>query len=182
MNKTEDQNNRPSTSSSRPERTPNDRDWGFATKADGTIVIRNWYFALVAAGFIGLSLLMLVNVPPVGILMLALSGWALRLESKGVEIYEGSISYPVRLGLPFALATELPPLFTRTLELSQVSNATTENIQNRTSWFLQDRLRVALLTGEFGAAKIVFDSKAGRDRLFAILKDKYPHIKIYRWT
>jgi len=119
---------------------------------------------------------------PLAFIFALLAAWAWYLEWQGVEIRDGKITYPVRLGIPMALILEVVPLSRTTLDLSEVSSASTSTINNTTSEFIHDKVRVAHLTGDFGATKIVFDSKAGRDRLFSILKDHYPHITIHRWT
>lgn len=172
----------PQARTPRPPRQANQAQWGYAKGPNGELIIRNWYFAIGDIAFITVGIVLFIQLPLAGLLIVVPGIWALMLEMKGVQIHEGNITYPVRLGLPFALITELPPLFMRTLPLSDVSNATTATIRNTTSMLLHSSLRVAHLTGEFGAAKIVLDSKAGRDRLFAILRDSYPHIKVYRWT
>ena len=162
-------------------RQPSNAEWGFATRSDGTLVFRNWYFTVAAAGLTGLFALL---TPVVFILIIPalIAAWALYLEWTGVELKDDKISYPVRLGIPVALITEVLPLARTTLDLSKATSASTSTIHNTESLFIHERVRVAHLTGEFGATKIVFDSKAGRDRLFAVLKEKYPHITIHRWT
>lgn len=161
----------------RPPRPQSNQEWGFATKPDGTLVFRNWYFFVATVGFAVLMALSGVLIPFVPI-----PAWMAFLEWKGVELKEGQVTYPVRLGLPLATVTEIVPLFRKTLDLSEVHDATTDTIRHEKGDFIQQFLRVANLTGEFGAAKIVFDSKAGRDRLFAVLKKQFPHITIHRWT
>lgn len=161
----------------RPLRQPSNSEWGFATKPDGTLVFRNWYFLVATAG-IGL----LLALTGVLIFLVPIPAWMVFLEWKGVELKDGQITYPVRLGLPLATITEVPALFRKTLHLSEVHDATTATIRHERGDFIQQFIRVANLTGEFGAAKVVFDSKAGRDRLFAVLKKQFPHITIHRWT
>jgi hypothetical protein len=161
-------------------RTPRQQsqaEWAFAAKPDGTLVFRNWYF-LVAT--IGIAILLALT--GVLIFLVPIPAWMAFLEWKGVELNDGRIIYPVRLGLPLATITEVPPLFRKTLDLSEVQDAATATIRHEKGDFIQQYIRVANLTGEFGAAKIVFDSKAGRDRLFAVLKKQFPHINIHRWT
>lgn len=165
------------TPSQRPPRLKSGRDWGFAAKPDGTLVFRNWYF-LVAT--IGIAILLALT--GVLILLVPIPAWMAILEWKGVELKDGQITYPVRLGLPLATITEVPPLFRKRLNLSEVQDVATSTIRRERADFIQQYIRVANLTGEFGAAKIVFDSKAGRDRLFAVLKRQFPHITIHRWT
>ena len=165
----------------RPPRPPRPEQDGFAVKADGTLVFKNWYFVTATSVITGIFVL-LTPVVFFFIIPALVAAWALFLEWTGVEMRDGKISYPVRLGIPLTLITEVLPLARNTVDLSKVTSASTSTIHNTESMFINERLRVAHLTGEFGATKIVFDSKAGRDRLFAVLKEKYPHISIHRWT
>jgi hypothetical protein len=171
-----DQTNK-SNRSTKPPTQRSDQDWGFATKPDGTLVFRNWYF-LVAT--IGIAILLALT--GVLIFLVPIPVWMAFLEWKGVEIKDRIITYPVRLGLPLATITEVPPLFRKTLDLNEVQDSATSTIRHERGDFIQQYIRVANLSGEFGAAKLVFDSKAGRDRLFAVLKKRFPHITIHRWT
>ena len=66
------------------------------------------------------------------------------------------------------------PLFRRTLNISEVLQASTARTAGG--------YPIAYLSGEFGQAKILFDSKGGRDRLFAVLVKRFPHIKVHRWS
>lgn len=168
-------------STPRPPRPPRPEQDGFAVKADGTLVFKNWYFVTATTVITGIFVLL---TPVVFILIIPalVAAWALFMEWTGVELRDGKISYPVRLGVPLTLITEVLPVARNTVDLSKVTSASTSTIHQNQSMFINERLRVAHLTGEFGATKIVFDSKAGRDRLFAVLKEKYPHITIHRWT
>lgn len=172
----DDQSNK-TTRLPRTPRQKSDQDWGFATKPDGTLVFRNWYF-LVAT--IGIAIMLALTGAL--IFLVPIPAWMAFLEWKGVELKNGQITYPVRLGLPLATITEVPPLFRKTIDLADVQDVATSTIRHERHEFIQQYIRVANLTGEFGAAKIVFDSKAGRDRLFAVLKKQFPHITIHRWT
>ncbi|MBX3121597.1 MAG: hypothetical protein KF854_00885 [Nitrospira sp.] len=176
-------NERSTPSSPRSSAPPFDKNrakWGFAQGPKGELVIRNWYF-IIGFGILAVISLGAVFSAPLATLVTApVIGWVLLLEGRGVQIHEGKVTYPVRLGLDGMGG--IVPLFPRELDLSEVSNATTTTVRAEVTASIHFTYRVAYLTGEFGTAKLGFDTKGGRDRLFAILRDSYPSITIYRWT
>jgi hypothetical protein len=151
--------------------------WGFAVTSTGVLVIRNWYLLLgsLAVACYGLFLFCsLVGISrdqgaTVFALLSLYSLWSFYLEFLGVRISNGTLSYPVRLGS----GNGIIPLFHKSVSMKHVLQAS--------SLRKMGGIRVAYLSGEFGQAKVVFDTKGGRDRLFAVLTTKFPHIKIYRW-
>ena len=147
--------------------------WGFAVGPTGILVIRCWYLLLAQAfACFVVMLFVLVNpaliVPglPLGLYFL----WCLYLEVLGVSVAEDSVTYPVRLGID----TGIFPLFRKTVQMSNVLQASSRREK--------EGIRIAYLSGEFGQAKLLFDTKGGRDRFFAILNTRFPNVKIYRWT
>lgn len=154
--------------------------WGFAQGPNGELIIRNWYFIIGFGVLAVISLGAVFSAPLATLVTAPVIGWVLLLEGRGVQIHEGKVTYPVRLGLDGMGG--IVPLFPRELDLSEVSNATTTTIRTEIATSIRVAYRVAYLTGDFGTAKLVFDNKGNRDRLFAILRDSYPDIKIYRWT
>ncbi len=165
--------------------------WGFARTSTGTLVIHNWYrlfgSLLVACFCFLLSLPCLIlsggTLAAAGNggqvvaslffafigLLLLYPAWIFYLELRGVRVTDKFISYPVRLGL----GPGIFPLFPKSIPMEEVLQAS--------SLRKKRGIMIAYLSGEFGEAKIVFDTKGGRDRLFTLLKEKFPHIKIYRW-
>jgi hypothetical protein len=153
--------------------------WGFAGTATGVLVIRNWYFlcsALTATCFVLLILQDSVRRSGDLDLKVLLSAcgayllWLIYLEAHGVQVGQDTLTYPVRLGIGRGIL----PLFCKIVPMQQVLEASSLREAHG--------LRIAYLSGEFGQAKILFDTKAGRDRLFAVVKSKFPHIKVYRWS
>ena len=159
--------------------------WGFAVTSTGTLVIRNWYLLfgslLVTCTCLFFSLLFValtagngnqdVAIFAFGSLLLGLyAAWSFYLELRGVRVTDKFISYPVRLGIDAGIL----PLFPKSIPMDEVLQAS--------SLRKKRGKMIAYMSGEFGEAKIVFDTKGGRDRLFALLSTKFPHIKIYRWT
>lgn len=102
--------------------------------------------------------------------LLAYCCWGSYVESQGTRINAHSVIYTVRLGLTLGVL----PLFRRTLSIDEVLEASCTRTEGG--------YRVAHLSGEFGQAKIVFDSKGGRDRFFAILGKRFPQVKVHRWS
>jgi hypothetical protein len=152
--------------------------WGFATPA-GVLVIRNWYLLLGALGAACLGLFFLLALVAsehdqaaalVALVFDLYSLWAFVLELRGVRVTDDTVTYPVRLGIESGIF----PLFRKTILMAHVLQAS--------SLRRQHGMRVAYVSGEFGQAKILFDTKGGRDRFFAVLTSKFPHVKIYRWT
>jgi hypothetical protein len=105
-----------------------------------------------------------------GLLFGLYCAWGFFLEVRGVRVSDKTISYPVRLGIDEGIF----PLFPKSIPMEQVIQAS--------SLRKKRGIRIAYLSGEFGQAKILFDTKGGRDRLFVLLTTKFPHVKIYRWT
>jgi hypothetical protein len=154
--------------------------WAYAKGPNGEMIFRNWYFIITAGALTSISVLAVFSAPIATLVTAPFIGWVLWLEWHGVQLHEGKITYPVRLGLDGMGG--ILPLFNRTLDLAEVSNATTTTIRTEIATSVRVAYRIAYLTGEFGTAKIVFDTKGGRDRLFAIIRDSHPHITVHRWT
>ncbi len=141
-------------------------------------MIRNWYLLLgtIAATCVGAVLFVsLIGTgrdqgPAIFGLCVGLYGlWSFYLELLGVRIFQDVVSYPVRLGL----GTGIFPLFRKSVSAGTVLQAS--------SLTKPYGMKVAYLSGEFGQAKILFDTKGGRDRFFAVVASKFRHIKIFRW-
>jgi hypothetical protein len=125
---------------------------------------------------------------PYNILLLVFALRAFILELQGVAINENIIVYPVRIGV----LTIIPfPIFRRSFRLDTAINATADTIttysgrgrvktvygRSRSQTFRQ---RLMYISGEGGQAKLWFSSKAGRDRLFALIQYYAPHIRKFR--
>lgn len=152
--------------------------WGYAVDRFGELVIRNWYLvfgelaiALIAMVFcVGTILGTDRFLSAFGLTLFVYCCWGCYVESLGTRVNEDSVVYTVRLGISLGVL----PLFRRTLSINEVLQASGTRTEGG--------YRVAYLTGEFGQAKILFDSKGGRDRFFAILSKRFPHIKVHRWS
>jgi GYF domain 2 len=160
--------------------------WGYAVTSDGVPIIRNWYLLSGALGGASVSVILFLVLDK-GSAALALFFaiyFAQRcyLEALGVQVMEDKVTYPVRLG------DGTLPLFRKSIPIASVLQASSQrvlqNSSRRTKYGMHKtyRMYLAYLAGEFGEAKILFDTKGGRDRFLAILKFRFPHIKIYRWT
>ena len=153
--------------------------WGYAVSPSGALVIRNWYLLVtwIVLALIGLiiagAFISQVDGSPIAAVSFVASAyawWGFHLEWAGVRIGNGSLSYPVRLGFDVGIA----PLFRKAVPMSDVLEASSLTLKNGA--------RAVYLSGEFGQAKLLFDTKGGRDRLLALLKARFPEIKIYRWA
>ena len=153
--------------------------WGYAVTETGNLVIRCWYllFGAFALGcfsaFMFVSTFGITQNIVISIVSLVLGlycFWSFYLEVRGVRIIENFVTYPVRLGVDSGIF----PLFPKTVDMTNVLHAS--------SLRQAGGLCIGYLSGEFGLAKILFDTKGGRDRFFAILETRFPEIKIYRWT
>lgn len=161
--------------------------WGYAVTSTNVLVIRNWYLLLraLAASFFVLFIIVPyliltmtlskgdVSVTLVWFILFLFVGlysvWCLCLEVLGVRITNNIITYAVRLGTDGAL-----PLFRKTVRMAHVLDGSHKKIRKG--------MYVVYLSGEFGEAKILFDTKGGRDRLLAILRERFPDVKRFRWT
>lgn len=155
--------------------------WGFATTAGGEVVIRNWYLVTGALAGLVFSVAIFLAVrgdrgsDSFGVEVLCLPAalfflYSFYLEILGVTMGHPGIIYPVRVGLGDGLF----PLFRGSVRVDDVLQAS--SLRKTRGMY------VAYLSGEFGEAKILFDTKGGRDRFFAVLNKRHPNIKIYRWT
>jgi hypothetical protein len=153
--------------------------WGFAVSSTGILIIRNWYLLFGALLITCVSLFFVLSSigsghDPGADVFIAVLGfyslWCLLLETLGVRISEDSVTYPVRLGTYAGVF----PLFQKKIPMLDVLQASSTMERNG--------MRIAYLSGEFGQAKILFDTKGGRDRFFAVLNKRFPRVKIYRWT
>ena len=151
--------------------------WAFSITRNGTVVIRNWYLLfgfLLMTCFGAVVFLAVMNEDGLdaslaGIIFCLYGLWSFYLEVLGVRFTGPTVAYPVRLGL----GSGIFPLFRKSIAMQDVLQAS--SLKTAGIW-------IAYLSGEFGQAKILFDTKGGRDRFFAILTSRVPHIKIYRWT
>lgn len=152
--------------------------WGFAVTSSGVLVIRNWYLLFGAASSSVVcfaSFLAFINDihgEPMSLLFFVVaiySLWAFYLEVRGVRVTKDAVVYTVRLGVESGVF----PLFPKRIPMASVLHA---------SSLRKNGMRIAYISGEFGQAKILFDTKGGRDRFFAILSKRFPRIKVYRWT
>jgi hypothetical protein len=179
--------------------------WGFSQKANGDCVLRNWDLfrraamrlcevLIVEITFLIIGLLLikyrqvsLEHMPSmptaitvaglVFIVFFLLFGgsaiWRMYQENKGVLVTRETITYPVRLG-----TYGIFPLYRNTVRIDRVLDASPLKVHEGTYKYSH----VAYLSGEFGEAKIFFESKGGRDRLLAILKTRFPKVSRYRRT
>lgn len=152
--------------------------WGYATNADGDAIIRNWYVIAAFAMALLVGTLFLnevsVNHDLLGAFFLVPAllyvSWAFYVEICGVRVAPSFIDYPVRLGIDAGVF----PLFRRRLETAEIAQGSSQRGPGS--------VYKVYLSGEFGQAKLVFDTKGGRDRLFAIIQTRYPKIRIFRWS
>ena len=151
--------------------------WGYAELGDGTLVIRNWNlivgWAILILCILFFSTMLAVQPDTRGLSVVGLFAalyfvWAFALECGGVRVGSGTLSYPVRLGSDhFAM-----PIFRRSIALGEVLQASGHNVRQGA--------RIVYLSGEFGQAKVHFDTKGGRDRLFALLREHFPEVRVLR--
>jgi hypothetical protein len=97
--------------------------------------------------------------------------WKLYHEWKGVLVTRQIITYPLRLG-----HYGIFPYGRRTVRMSLVATASPEPVHEGPYKYSH----LVALAGDFGAAKIFFENKNGRDRLLAILKTRFPKVRGYR--
>jgi hypothetical protein len=153
--------------------------WGYARGSGGEAIIRNWYLICTFAAATALVLFWAYDggssqrsLGGAGLLYLcAIWGlWSLYLEARGVVVGFDRVTYPIRLGIDSGVL----PLFQRTLLTSDIQQASTQRMPHGAY--------KVYLSGEFGQAKLVFDTKGGRDRLLTIMNTRFPQIRIFRWT
>lgn len=150
--------------------------WGYAVSPSGELIIRNWYFLCAWVLLVPVSLLCMLAATAHNSSLLVCAAilgcsyicWGTYLEWTGVRVGSQSISYPIRLGFDI----DVVPLFRKSVLMSEVLEAS--------SLTLKKGARAVYLSGEFGQAKIVFDTKGGRDRLLALIAERYPSIRVRR--
>jgi hypothetical protein len=151
--------------------------WGFATTSSGDVVVRNWSFVTafligtIICGGLGITALLYGALSSIMFLMgMLYFSYAIYLEALGIVVSNSKVIYPIRIGFRDGWM----PLFRRIVSAEDVLQVSSQRRPGG--------MYVAYLSGEFGEARIVFDTKGGRDRFFAVLHKRIPRIKIYRWT